>query len=75
MENYMEPATALGESKANGAKKRKKNKDYRPMLITDKYALGRFWKEVQKNEEYKNLSKSIRAVAEAEQELYRRGAT
>ena len=71
MENYMEPATALGESKANGAKKRKKNKDYRPMLITDKYALGRFWKEVEKNEEYKNLSESIHAVAEAEQTLWR----
>jgi hypothetical protein len=71
MENYMEPATALGEPKANGAMKRKKNKDYRPKWLADKYALGRFWKEVEKNEEYKNLSESIHAVAEAEQTLWR----
>ena len=76
MKNYTDPESACGKLKTIKAKRCKKNKEYRPTLITQQGALGRFWKEeMRTNAHYSEISRRIQAVAKAEQEQYRNNAT
>lgn len=71
MKNYTDPESACGKLKTSKAKRCKKNIEYRPKLITQQGALGRFWKEeMRTNAHYSEISRRIQAVAKASQELY-----